>query len=389
MKIKNQLLCWFILGVIILTGCSSSEINVIGSKNEPAGKEYEVVRKSAFPEKVINEITIATIGDILIHQPVYLDAWNGSTYNFNPMLEDVKPYLSNPTLTIANQESMIGGVKHGLSSYPSFNSPTEIGDALKNVGVDAVAIANNHTIDRGEAIVQSAIQHWDSLGMVYAGAYKNFEDQKEVRVIETEAGISVALLAYTYGTNGIPVPQGKEYLVNLIDREKIADEVGRAKELADVIMLQLHFGNEYERVPTDEQKELAQFAADLGVHAVIGHHPHVLQPTEWLEGVEGNETLVIYSLGNFLSNQQELYQRIGGVFTFTVEKTTYGDHASVRLHSPSLLPTYVKFNSNWSNYRVTPMYKVTDADLPGAAAHYAEIKAHMSQWMPDLVFLEN
>src|SRR5699024_7115103 len=268
------------------------------------------------------------------------------------------------------------------------NSPKEVGDALKAVGVDAVVLANNHTLDRGEAVIQSAIQHWDVLDMTYVGAYQDAEDQNELRVIETEEDISVALLAYTYGTNGIPVPGGKEYLVNLIDRENIAEEVGRAEKQADIIVLQLHFGNEYERMPNEEQKELAQFAADLGVDAVIGHHPHVLQPAEWLEGEAGNETLVIYSLGNFLSNQQELYQRIGGVFSFTVEKTVYGNNIDIQLHSPKLVPTYTKFHSDWADYEVVPMHTLTDIELPEAGIHYEEIKAHMSQWMPEMKFPE-
>lgn len=378
-----------ILLLIIIAGCSWTSVEVITSNVLLSEKENILVKKEPFPESVTNEITISSIGDVLIHGPVYEDAWTGSEYDFYPMLAEVENNLADATITIANQESMIGGEEHGLSTYPSFNSPTEVGDALKAVGVDAVTLANNHTLDRGEAVVQSAIRHWETLDMTYVGAYKDFEDQNELRVIETDENISIALLAYTYGTNGIPVPDGKEYLVNLIDREKIAEEVSRAKELADVIILNLHFGNEYERLPNEEQKALAQFAADEGVHAVVGHHPHVLQPAEWLEGKEGNETLVIYSLGNFLSNQQELYQRIGGIFSFTVEKTTYGNNMDIQLHSPSLLPTYVKFDSNWNDYRVVPMYGLTNNELPEAAAHYEEIKAHMSQWLPELEFPES
>ena len=141
-------------------------------------------------------------------------------------------------------------------------------------------------------------------------------------------------------------------------------------------------------MPNEEQKDLVQFAADHGVHVVIGHHPHVLQPAAWVEGKDDFETLVIYSLGNFLSNQQELYQRIGGVFTFTVTKTTEGEEESVEIHSPTLLPTYVTFHSDWEDYQVVPMYALTNKELKNAARHYAEIKEHMSQWLPELRFIE-
>lgn len=374
--------------ISLLTSCGTSTIELIGTDESVVIKENRIVEKASIPVRSMKEISISSIGDVLIHQPVYIDAWTGSGYNFTPMLEKVKPYLSAATITIANQESMIGGEEFGLSSYPTFNSPVEIGAALKEVGVNAVNLANNHTLDRGEAVIQQAIRHWEQLGITYVGAYKDEEDCQDLRIIETDEGISVALLAYTYGTNGIPVPKGKDYLVNIIDKANMEEEIARAKEAADVIIMSLHFGNEYERLPNDFQKSLVQFAADQGVHAVIGHHPHVLQPADWIEGEEGNETLVIYSLGNFLSNQQTLYQRIGGIFTFTVKKTTFGDKEEIEIHSPTLLPTYVKFRSNWSDYEVVPMYTLSNEELAGASNHYSEIKKHMSQWMPELQFLE-
>ncbi|MBN6204870.1 CapA family protein [Ralstonia pickettii] len=389
MRRERLLVIGIVLFILVLTACSSSGIEVVGSNKENSEVEYTLIDKEKFPEYIIDEITISSIGDILIHEPVFNDAASKKGYDFSPMLEKVKPYLRAATITTANQESMIGGAELGLSSYPQFNSPAEVGDALKEAGVDAVTLANNHTLDRGEAAVQNAIRHWETIDMTYVGAYKDIEDSEEIRTIETEEGVSAAILAYTYGTNGIPVPEGKDYLVNLIDLEKMAEDIARAKKAADVVILNLHFGNEYERMPNKEQKELVQFAADEGVHAVIGHHPHVLQPAAWVEGKEGNQTLVIYSLGNFLSNQQELYQRIGGVFNFTVTKKTYGDRVTIELHSPAFIPTYVTFNPNYSDYKVVPMYTLTDKELPKAAQHYEEIKAHMAQWLPELVFPES
>lgn len=386
-KVYLQYVSFILLFFILMTGCGPAENGNQESNGATAGKESIVTEKEPLTPDV-KEITISAVGDVLIHQSVYIDAWTGNEYNFLPMIEAVEPYLSSSTITIANQESMIGGEELGLSSYPMFNSPTEVGDALKAAGVDAVVMANNHTLDRGEKAIQNAIEHWETIDMAYVGSYLDEMDREELRIIETEEGITVALLAYTYGTNGIPVPEGKDYLVDLIDREKMKEDVARAKEEADVILMNLHFGNEYERMPNEEQESLAQFAADQGVHAVIGHHPHVLQPVKWVEGEGGNETLVIYSLGNFLSNQQELYQRIGGIFTFTVEKSVLGEKEEIKLHSPQLLPTYVKFHPSWADYEVVPMFQLTDEDLAGANEHYAEMKEHMSQWMPELEFLE-
>src|SRR5699024_10968554 len=130
-------------------------------------------------------------------------------------------------------------------------------------------------------------------------------------VIETDEGMDVAFIAYTYGTNGIDVPEGKDYLVNYIDKKQIKKDIKEARDEADVVVLSLHFGIEYERMPNNEQKELMQFAADEGVDITLGHHPHVLQPVEWVEGENGNEMFAIYSLGNFLSGQDKPYTQTG------------------------------------------------------------------------------
>ncbi|PAV30666.1 capsular biosynthesis protein [Virgibacillus profundi] len=382
---RGSIVGLFVVLFILLAGCTDNNDEVLYS-NKHESKETMVQQKA--PKKIIQEITLSAIGDLLIHSPVFQDAKVEEGYDFTPMLEKVKPYLSNSTVTIANQETMIGGVQLGLSSYPSFNSPYEVGDALKDAGVDVVSLANNHTLDRGEAAIQSAIKHWETIDMMYTGAYKNQKDSENLRVYETDAGISIAFLSYTYGTNGITVPAGKDYLVNLIDKERIASEVAIAKEQADVVALSLHFGNEYERMPNETQKELVQFAADQGVHIVIGHHPHVLQPLEWVTGKDGNKTFVAYSLGNFLSNQQDLYKRIGGILTFSIKKTSQGSENKIEIHSPEFIPTFVTFRQDWADYEVVPMYQLTNEDLSGAANHYKEIKAHMSQWMPELEFVE-
>ncbi|MCG5104811.1 CapA family protein [Oceanobacillus alkalisoli] len=388
MRIKDCMIAGLFMCLFSLLAACNMTVKVTSSGQELTGMERLVTLKETIPDVIIEEITISSIGDVLLHEPVYVDAWTGSKFNFSPMLEKVKPFLSEATITTANQESMIGGAELGLSTYPAFNSPKEAGDALKDAGVDVVMLANNHTLDRGEAAIEQAISHWDRLDMMYVGSYKNEADREKVRVVETDEGISAAFLNYTYGTNGIPVPEGKPYLVNLIDKKQMKEDIAEAKRKADLIVLNLHFGNEYERMPNEEQKDLVQFAADQGVHAVIGHHPHVLQPAAWVEGEDGSETLVIYSLGNFLSNQQELYQRIGGVFTFTVTKTTEGEKESVEIHSPTLLPTYVTFHPDWEDYQVVPMYTLTNKELKDAAQHYAEIKEHMSKWLPELRYIE-
>ncbi|WP_164671009.1 CapA family protein [Virgibacillus doumboii] len=391
---KRGQLVWVLLVLllcsILLVSCSNDEPEQTSEPETEKSKEEKTTEPEKEPKKpevIHKEISFSAIGDMLIHNSVYEDAQTASGYDFMPMLERVKPYLNNTTITFANQETMIGGIELGLSSYPTFNSPYAVGDALKKVGVDVVSLANNHTLDGGEAAIQSAIEHWEKIDMMYTGAYKNEADSNNIRVYETDEGISVAFLAYTYGTNGIPVPEGKDYLVNLIDKELMAADIKKAKEQADAVVLSMHFGDQYIRLPNDEQKDIAQFAADHGVDVVLGHHPHVLQPIDWVEGEDGNKTLVAYSLGNFLSGQDEFYRRIGGIFKFSIHKTIKGEEETIEVTSPKLQPTFVKFH-NWANYEVIPMYQLTNDELDNAQEHYQEIKAHMSQWVPELEFIE-
>lgn len=335
---------------------------------------------------VITKASLAAVGDVLIHSPVYKDAAiSKGRYNFNPMFDQVRKLTQEPDILVANQESMIGGTELGLSSYPSFNSPHEIGDALKAAGVDVVTLANNHTLDRGEKAIRSALDYWDKLHMLYTGAFRSEEDASNLRIL-TRNNITFAFLAYTYGTNGIPVPKGKPYLVNLIDVGKIKADVEKAKKLSDVIVVSMHWGIEYETMPNREQQQLAQQLADMGVQVVIGNHPHVLQPPAWIQGKNGNETFVMYSLGNFLSAQEKTERLIGGIGTIEVVKTVTGDRKTITLKHPAFLPTY-NYYKNHRNFRIIPMSTLKSSDkLKNAVQQFEKVKQHMSAFIPDLAF---
>ncbi|WAA13463.1 CapA family protein [Fervidibacillus halotolerans] len=322
--------------------------------------------------------TIGSIGDILIHDWVYEDAKTNDGYNFKPMFEPIKFALEKPDILIANQETVLGGAEIGLSSYPTFNSPYEVGDALIDSGVDIVSTANNHTLDRGESAIQNAIQYYERVGLPYVGHFKDFEDQKQLRIL-TKNGIRFAFLSYTYGTNGIPVPEGKEYLVNLIDLAKMKEEIERAKQEADVIVMSIHWGYEYHRYPSDEQRMIANELASYGVDIIFGHHPHVLQPFEWIQTDE-KRVFVAYSLGNFLSGQMWDYKDIGGVVSLQVTKKVTDEGVDIQLSNPKFQPTYVS-NTNLKNYRVVPLEEAGAYGLQNAQEKYDEIMNHMFQWI--------
>lgn len=333
---------------------------------------------------VVYRATLAAIGDVLIHNTVYQDAYDDKTgsYDFKPMLEPVRELLRKPDILVANSESIIGGKELGLSSYPQFNSPQEVGDALQDAGVDLVTLANNHTMDKREAGILAATAYWDKLGIPYTGAFRSKEDAEQQRFL-TGNGIRFGFLAYTYGTNGIPVPQAKPYLVNLIDPEKMKQDIAAIKKDCDVTVVSVHWGVEYQLSANDDQRVLAQQLADWGADIIIGTHPHVLQTMEWLDSNDGRRTLVMYSLGNFLSAQDKMAQLLGGIGQVGVVKTVKDGQTTVALESPAFIPTYNKYK-NWRTYRVTPLSQLTQEDWKAVAPTWEGIMQRMQKAMPEL-----
>jgi poly-gamma-glutamate synthesis protein (capsule biosynthesis protein) len=376
----KKLLLYFLISFVCLIGIVFSSIliknNLFSSKKVEYTNSFQPTRSIHVSEKTfVQEITIAAVGDILIHDRVYLDAKQGDSYDFKPMLEAVKKNMLEPDILLANQETIVAGKSIGLSSYPSFNSPHEIADALVDAGVDIVTTANNHALDRGVNAQILSLDYLKKIKLPYVGTYSSPKDQQTLRIIE-EKGMKIAFLSYTFGLNGIQVPKGKEFIVNLIDREKMKEEIARAKKVSDIVVMGIHWGNEYQRFPTIEQKELAQFLVDEGVNIIFGGHSHVLQPMEWLENKQGEKALVVYSLGNFLSGQSTNYKDIGGIASIKVKKYVIGNQDDIKLESPNFFPTYVT-SKNQKNYKMVPLEKADEYGLPKAKKIYNEISNHM------------
>nr|WP_235714580.1 CapA family protein [Neobacillus dielmonensis] len=376
-----------ITSIALVLGCSIIAFGLFrqqSNKPKPLPKVYSAeIHKYRPIQKTIRvitqQVTVGAIGDVLIHSPVYQDAFNGSQYDFDQMFSSVKPLLEKTDILTANQESTLGGVELGLSGYPTFNSPHEVADALVHTGVDIVSTANNHSLDKGEKGIRSETAYLESIGLPHVGSFQNEQDQQRLRVIEKN-GIKLAFLSYTYGTNGIPVPEGKDYLVNLIDRDKMKEEIQRAKAAADVVIMSIHWGKEYQRFPTEDQKDLAAFLANEGVDILFGSHPHVLQPMDWIETTDGRKMFVIYSLGNFISAQHGDYKDIGGLASVEITKRVSEQGSKIELSNPAFYPTYVTSQKH-RNFRVVPLEQAGSAGLKNAEAKYREIQQHMSQWL--------
>lgn len=282
--------------------------------------------------KETGSVRIVMVGDVLLHTPVSDSGlMEDGTYNYDHLFAHVKDDISSADLAIVNQEVILGGRELGLSGYPTFNGAYEVGDALVAAGFDVVLHATNHALDKGKTGIVNCLNFWrmnyPEIGVL--GINDSEEMQSEIYIKDVN-GIKIAILNYTYGTNGISMPEDMPFAVNLIDREKIARDMEIAREQADFIIVCPHWGIEYTHNENNEQRELAQFFAEQGADLIMGAHPHVIQPVRWVEASNGNRALVYYSLGNFINATSEYGsgvadRMIGAMADVTVEMDESGN----------------------------------------------------------------
>ena len=323
-------------------------------------------------EDIIEEydLSLVMVGDYLIHGAIYDDAKRKTGYyDFHYLIDNYKSIISKYDLAFYNQESILGGTELGLSSYPRFNAPQEAGDAMVDLGFNLVSLANNHSLDMGERGILSSVDYWKKKeGVMTAGSYSSFED-REKDVIMEKNGITYALLSYTTTTNGLPVPKGKEYLVNVYSDEQAKKDIERLRGKVDLLMVAMHWGEEYTHTPTEEQERIANYLASLNVDIIIGHHPHVIQPVDFI----GN-TMVIYSLGNFVASQYGVEKLTGLVMSVNVHKKVVNGNVEISLNEPTASLSYlysVKTNYRHS-YKMYPYEMLNDSLLDGYKNYFSK-----------------
>ena len=304
-------------------------------------------------------ISLCVVGDIMCHNTQYMDAYNSSTklYDFTHVFTNISDRLQKADLTIGNLETTFAGSDRGYSSYPTFNTPDALAVNLRALGFDVLCTANNHSLDKGFSGLSRTLDVLDENGISHMGTYASEEASQEILVKEVN-GIKIAMLAYTYGTNGIPIPSGKNFCVNLIDKEKIKADLKKAKELeVDLISVNMHWGAEYRLKPTSEQKELADFLFQNGVDLILGSHPHVLEPMEkrtiTLEDGTEKEVFLIYSLGNFVSGQTKQYTNMSIILDLEITKHAEG---KISIDKVEYTPIYVDMRSSSADER----FKILD-----------------------------
>lgn len=316
-----------------------------------------------------NSFSMVMVGDILAHVEVYNDAKRKSDYDFKPMFSYIKPIIKQHDIAFCNQESILGGEKLGLhggeykkigiESNPVFNSPYELGDAVVDCGFNLISLANNHTLDNGEEGVRNSLEFWrQQFRRAYtSGSWNNDIDRSFIK-IQSCNGIRFAFIAYTAKTNTITPPIGKEYLTNIYSSEKAKKDIYSIRDKVDMIIVSMHWGTEYNLGKIDNnQKEMAEYLSSLGVNIIIGHHPHVIEPIEFI-----NDTLVIYSLGNALARQDgdDLMKRIGAMVTVDIDNSQ--EKLNIKLENVDL--TYIYYTNDYKDFKIIPFSKLTDNELP-------------------------
>ena len=340
------------------TGDSNDEAGNLNVSVDEAGDSNDLNGDSANGN---TQVTLTMIGDVLLHTPVSDSGLMADgSYDYHHLFANVKSDIESADIALVNQEVILGGTELGLSGYPAFNGAYEVGDALVNAGFDVVLHATNHALDKGRKGIENCLNYWSGnhpqIGVV--GINGSAEQQNTIYIKEVK-GIKIAILNYTYGTNGIAMPSGMPNAVNLLDKEKIAQDVSIAKANADFVVVCPHWGTEYTHTENTEQTEYAMYFAELGVDLVIGTHPHVIQPVKWIETSSGHRMLVYYSIGNFINATSEYgsgvaERMIGAMANVTIEKSSDG---TVKIADYSVTPLVTQMLSGTG---AITTYKLSD-----------------------------
>ena len=348
-------------------------------------------------------VTIAAIGDIMVHGAQLKAAWDdgNQSYDFEPVFSQVKDLLAAADLTIGNLETTLPGREELYSGYPQFGAPDALAAAIKGAGIDILNTANNHACDKGKGGLVRTIKVLDEYGLMHVGTYRDKAAYEAQHILLVERNhIKIAVLSYAYGLNDISIPEGT--YIGIIDPQQMAEDIRLARaQNPDFIICLLHWGTEYERYPDESQKKMIAFLFSEGVDVVLGSHPHILQPFELLSVTDKygatRPRLVIYSLGNFVSNQRDRYRDGGIIFNFTLQlhnspdKGTTPDITDVR-YTPTWV--YVHHATFKNQFYVLPIPKYLKNDqplqLPDAAyqkmlTFYRDTQTHLQ---PDAVLEE-
>lgn len=356
--------------VVILFAITGNATKKADEKNPTAETSVSLVNEeesSTEKKEQDAKVTIVAVGDNLIHNTlISAGEQEDGTLDYTSLYANIKPDIEKADIAIIDQETILGGSEFEYTGYPIFNSPWEIGDAAIDAGFDIFNCATNHTLDKGWAGIENEIEYFSTKeGVVRLGVNANEQEYNQITYYEKN-GITFSLLNYTYGTNGIPLPEDKPWCVNMLDKDKVTADIKEARANSDVVMVFPHWGTENSHDVSDYQREYTQLFYDLGVDIVIGCHPHVLQPVEWITSEDSDhKMLVYYSLGNFISHQIELDQLCGGIAQLTVERKD----GKISITTAKLVPIVCHYTRGDDGKFDFNVYKLGDYNDNLASSH--------------------
>lgn len=362
-----------------------------------SGEETTEPPVTEVPTPTETRLSFVAFGDNVIHGAIMEDgkrhAAEGEEYDFTYIYENVRDVIEEADVSFINQETPMGGKNLGYTGYPNFNGPQEMGDALVEIGFDIVCIGTNHIADYRDKGMIGTLDYWDKQPVTLIGGYRDMEDYETIRVHEVN-GIKIALLSYTYGTNSMSVSKESGLVIPYINEADIRRQTAKAKELGDIVIVNMHWGTDSSFKLDATQTKYAKILAECGVDVVIGEHPHVLQPIEWVEGENGHKMLLTYSIGNFVSTMLYDSCMVGGMLSFDIVKTAEDTYVENVL----LVPTVTHYDMNRQNISVYFMEDYTEelANAHGcnknAKTSLAKMKSYVTQnidaaFLPD--FMKN
>lgn len=370
-KHKKRLLIFVLFLLLILVGFTGYNFFIKNNDN-PTNILKPPVKEPENPIKTYNVKLIAT-GDGLIHSGLYKAAKTTDGYDFSKMLTLTKQKLKDYDLKFYNQETVFDDSKNP-TSYPIFNTPSAFGQNMIDTGFNLVSLATNHSMDMGSISAKTSASWWENQKDVLAVGMSSTQEKRNEFPIKEINGITYTMLSYTYGTNGISVPSNEPYLVNVFNEETVKADIEAVRDKVDILIVAMHWGNEYSLNASDTQKNQAKFLADNGVDIILGTHSHCIEPWEWID-----DTVVFYSFGNFISNQmgaeQQVVRRVGslGMFgTLDITKTvdTKKNTTEIKISNigADLTYSYRYYDSSISknNYLVVPFSMMSAEHLGDA-----------------------
>lgn len=373
MNIWKRLLCAALALCMFCCGCAASS-----GKEEPPQlqdpqpapvEQPELPAEPVLPEPLPEPepepepvtLRLTAVGDNLLHNTLSMDSeQDDGSYCFDPLYEHIADIISGSDIAFINQEVMLTGQ---VSAYPNLAAPAEVADALIKVGFNVINLATNHSLDKGVKGLEACLENVHARPFEgILGAFRTEEEAAQLCILEKQ-GVRFGFLSYTYGLNGYRLPAGEEYKIALIDEDKMQQDLAAIRPQCDYLVVSMHWGNEYQHTQNQYQEQLAQLLCDGGADLIIGTHPHVLQPVEWIESDTGHRTLCAYSLGNFISGQHKRPTMLGGILDLRLKFDP--DGTLLETVSAGVIPTVTYYGSK-GGYTVYPLEQFTEEQ---AAAH--------------------